>query len=138
MNPIQFSEKLNAIVPSTHGEHMQELWQLIDHAGELECDITVAEHVFKYLEKYPDDDFGSPGPLVHYVEAAYPNYVDALLESIHRRPVSLTIWMINRILNSNIEVSLKLRLIGALKTISQNPLISVEEREQAIEFLSLH
>ncbi len=41
-----------------------------------------------------------PGPLVHFLEAFYPAYSDALAESIERIPTVHTLWMVRRILNS--------------------------------------
>jgi hypothetical protein len=56
--------------------------------------------LFDLLERYPDADFGSPGPIVHFLEQFFRDgYEDQLIASVRRRPTSLTLWMLNRLVN---------------------------------------
>jgi len=57
--------------------------------------------MFGLLERYPDTILGSPGPIVHELEAIV-GYESALRESMLRKPSCLTVWMVNRILNTNL------------------------------------
>ncbi len=60
------------------------------------------EPIFKLMENNPEVDFGKPGPLVHFLEKFYQNgYEEKLVESLHRRPIKHTIWMLNRIINGS-------------------------------------
>ena len=56
--------------------------------------------VIKLMERFPDVDFGSPGPLVHWLESYPGEYETILYDSIKRSPTSLTIWMLNRMINT--------------------------------------
>lgn len=51
--------------------------------------------MFSLLERFPDAEFGSPGPLVHELEAI-PGYLPPLRDSLRRQPTYLTVWMANR------------------------------------------
>jgi len=90
MNRMQFLKTLNSIIPSDDS-YLIELGKLADQTSHLDVRDGISTSVFQYLEKYPDLDFGSPGPLVHFLESSYTCYISDLLESVHRRPVPLTI-----------------------------------------------
>jgi hypothetical protein len=52
------------------------------------------------MKRLDGSDLGSPGPLVHALEAC-SGFEPFLKASLHRKPTSLSVWMINRILNSD-------------------------------------
>jgi len=52
------------------------------------------------MERLDEADLGSPGPLVHTLEA-WSGYRPLLAESSHRKPSPLTVWMANRVLNTD-------------------------------------
>ena len=56
--------------------------------------------LFDVMERMPDADLGSPGPLVHTLERMRGHYERELVESIKRRPSATAIWMVNRVLNA--------------------------------------
>ncbi len=56
--------------------------------------------MFEVMERMPESDLGSPGPLVHTLEQMCGHYEGELVESIKRRPTPLAVWMVNRILNA--------------------------------------
>ena len=88
------------------------------------------------MERHPLTDFGSPGPIVHFVETFYKKgYEEELVNSIKRKPTLHTIWMLNRIINGadNKEYYLSL-----LKKIYENKSYDKEIREEALYFLSIH
>jgi hypothetical protein len=67
---------------------------------------AVAPLILSFIEKLAEPvkidaryDLGTPGPLVHTLEAL-PGYERWLIESVRRRPAPLSLWMLNRILNS--------------------------------------
>jgi hypothetical protein len=55
--------------------------------------------LFDVMERLPDAELGSPGPLVHTLERLHA-YEPELVRSVRRRPSQLSVWMVNRILNT--------------------------------------
>lgn len=51
------------------------------------------------MERLDGVDLGTPGPLVHTLEAWRGSYEPLLAESVRRKPTLLSVWMVNRILN---------------------------------------
>lgn len=76
-------------------------------------------------------DIGSPGPLVHLIEKFYPNYVDELEASIVRKPTSHTLWMLNRILNSNLSENERASFLELLLQAQTNEIADQNAREEA-------
>ncbi len=138
MNPDQFLEHLDSITPTEDGTHIDALDELTDAAEDIATEPATMAAIFAYFERYSNADLGSPGPLVHFIEKAFPHYVEELLSSLNRRPVAYSLWMANRILNAQIEESLRTRLLQALTCASKHPLASEDEKEQAFEFVQLH
>lgn len=90
--------------------------------------------IFRFFEKYPLNDCGAPGTLVHFIEDFFPLYKDLLIDSISKKPSYNTILMVNRILNSNLseeERNEYLSLLNSVISESQNP---VELIDLAKEF----
>ncbi len=86
------------------------------------------------LERFPDAELGNPGPIVHELEAI-AGYESQLLESLHRQPTFLTVWMVNRILNSDLTEHEKAIWLAELKAAGQHPKSSESTKECAEEFL---
>ncbi|NQD38439.1 hypothetical protein HPT27_15565 [Permianibacter sp. IMCC34836] len=138
MNPSEFEGRLNLIIPSDDAFHIDALAAFVEEAGDVRSHPQTASAIFEYMERYSTNDLGSPGPLVHFLEKAFPSYTPQLVASIRRRPVFYTLWMANRILNAKIDVNTRKLLTEALKVASSHPEASDRERQQAIEFLALH
>jgi hypothetical protein len=99
---------------------------------------AVYDAIFRFFERHTDADCGAPGTLVHHVERYYPNYVDALLESVARKSSFNGVLMINRILNSEIDSDLRARLFSALVRVSEGDNTSAIIREMAAGFVERH
>jgi hypothetical protein len=98
--------------------------------------IDAMGSILRFLEENPSIDLGSPGPLVHFMETFDgQDYLDKLLESVHRRPVEVTVWMLNRLLNSVTDAGQRRRLVAVLETVPGNPSSDAAARELAEEFL---
>ena len=138
MNTSDFWARLNSIVPSDDGLHLQALNELTDDSAELVTHPEIASAVFAFLEQNGTADLGSPGPLVHFLERAFPSYVEALIASLDRQPVGYTLWMANRILNAKIPQQLRVKLLSALGRAAQHPLCAEIDRHQAHEFIERH
>jgi len=79
----------------------EELWfickELRDRGAVMEC----ADDIFDLMERLDDVDLGSPGPLVHSLESTGTAYEPSLKASLRRKPTPLSVWMVNRILNTD-------------------------------------
>lgn len=91
--------------------------------------------ILRFFEAHPGAICGAPGTLVHHVETCYPNYVDALIDSVKEKPSFNGVLMINRILNSKVDDELARRLFDALVLASKDASIPLHVREMAVRFV---
>ncbi len=111
------------------------LYELTDKLNGDDDEVQAIEPIFRLIEKYPTTDFGSPGPLVHFIEKYIGRYEQELLESLDRRPTQLTVWMLNRVINGTKNKTTRLTLIQKLEDIIQNPNVDDETKNEASDFL---
>ena len=98
--------------------------------------LDSVQPLLRLMERHPLTDFGSPGPIVHFVERFYKKgYEEELLLSLKRMPTLHTVWMLNRLINRTDQAEVYLEL---LKEISENASYNKEIREEALHFLSIH
>lgn len=81
----------------TQGDYLERLRALTDRVLNLKRPEEALEAMLKIIERYPDEELGSPGPLVHAIEKCR-GYEEALLASIKRQPATLSIWMLHRLM----------------------------------------
>jgi hypothetical protein len=74
--------------------------QLCDEMLALNDPAACAPILFRTMERLDNLELGTPGSLVHTLEKWPSIYEPLLVESIRRKPMPLTVWMINRILNA--------------------------------------
>jgi hypothetical protein len=91
--------------------------------------------IFALLERFPDAEFGCPGPLVHELEAI-PGYLPLLRDSLRRQPTHLTVWMTNRLLNTELPNDQREHWLSELRAAFQHPRASEQTRRFAEEFLN--
>lgn len=97
---FDFIEKLKNSV--NDDDFISIAYEITDQLEEKENGFVAVEPILMIIETNPNIDFGSPGPLVHYVERFYEHgYEEKLIDSIKRRPTELTVWMLNRIVNGS-------------------------------------
>jgi hypothetical protein len=136
------SKLANALDAFNSDDPEADLTELLDtllsEATAAEVSLHTFEAAFRFFERHPMCDFGSPGPLVHWLEQAYPQYISALLSSIERRPTEPTLWMASRILNAQIDASTREKLVAALRTAAQRTDIEASTNAYANEWLQLH
>jgi len=97
--------------------------------------------MFSLLERFPDADLGSPGPIVHELEAisdagGHDPYVPLLRDSVRRQPTRYTVWMINRILNTELPAEQRESWLSELRAVPAHPLASESGRRAAEDFLA--
>jgi hypothetical protein len=109
-------------------------------AGEIEKHpegAKLVRAILSLFEKFPNEDFGMPGPLAHVAERFYRRgYEDELAVSLRRSPTSLTIWLANRIVNANDSNSS--RFLELLMQISERSDLDATLTEEARNFVALH
>ena len=109
---------------------------LMDAWTEAGVGMESVEPVLRFMEEHPSLDLGSPGPLVHFVEKFYGrSYVELLAESLGRKPTSLTVWMLNRVVNGTRGKDERRRLTALMDQASRHPHADELARAQAHEFL---
>ena len=112
---------------------------MMDCMAEIEENYNQLDSVqplLRLMERHPLTDFGSPGPIVHFVERFYKKGdEEELLLSLKRMPTLHTVWMLNRLINGTDQAEVYLEL---LKEISENASYDKEIREEALHFLSIH
>lgn len=78
----------------------ERLALLCDEVSELNDAANCAPIMFRTMERLDKVELGTPGPLVHTLESWPGEYETLLAESVRRKPSPLTVWMVNRILNT--------------------------------------
>ena len=135
-------ETLNSIIQKMEAgmqDNMDFENVMMDCMEEIEENYNQLDSVqplLRLMERHPLTDFGSPGPIVHFVERFYKKgYEEELLLSLKRMPTLHTVWMLNRLINGTDQAEVYLEL---LKEISENASYNKEIREEALHFLSIH
>lgn len=128
--------RLDAFTPSEESENIDQLYQCVEPLASLPpaARLSAVPAMLRLIERFPDADIGSPGPLVHQLEAI-PGYENLLMESLQRQPVSLTVWMANRILNSELVPNSRARWLAILNEVLRHPSASEDTKVTAAEFL---
>jgi len=117
----QFIAALDAIVDEQELIFEGQAWEAAQGVDERATDLTGAfPAVFRLFERFPDEDFGCPGPLVHLM-VARGGYKDLLLASITRAPSITVVTMVNRLLNSQLPRAERSLWIQALRNAAHSP-----------------
>lgn len=99
--------------------------------------FNAIDPILYFMERNPNIDYGSPGPLVHFVEKFYrKGYEQKLIESVQRMPTPHTLWMLNRIINGESDNNERNKMIDMMGDISKNPSIEPSVRDMAAFFLN--
>ena len=91
--------------------------------------------MFDFMERMPDADLGSPGPLVHTLERMRGHYENELIESIKRLPTPTAIWMVNRILNGTRDPEERQFYMDLLRFAAQHPASPESAKHEAEHFI---
>ncbi len=130
----QIIEGFNTFAP-TYPYYLEELGALTDEVRSSDEGQLAMEAMLRVIERNPDVDLGSPGPLVHTLETFYrKGYEKKLLESLARKPTDLTVWMLNRLVNGA-EGQTKESYLDLLTEIAQNNAKDEAARNSAKHFL---
>lgn len=116
---------------SIEGDYLASLSKLTDEILRNPEKDKALESMLALLERNPDEEIGSPGPLIYAIEKC-KGFEEALCRSVKRRPSTLTIWALYRVIEKNPHLS----YVDALKEASQNEKASETIREDAALLLS--
>jgi len=136
---LAMKESMNLASALTNAPALDDYFEYLESSIEADGGHSVRAAVipaaFALFEAHPDAEFGMPGPLVHYLEAGYPDYCGELVASLGRCPTAVTLWMANRILNGSPPEDLTAQLVGCLEAIERDGSASDALRDSAREFL---
>ena len=114
--------------------NVARLYDLLENFDELPNKALAAGAMFSLIERHPEAEFGSPGPLVHALECI-SGYEPLLEQSLMRQPTDLTVWMANRIINAATDTGQRQRWISNLRATLIHPSMQQHVRESAEGFI---
>jgi hypothetical protein len=118
-----------------NSDGMARLYELTDAVMKLSVPESAVPEMFRLMERMPDAELGSPGPLVHTLEAI-SGYEAHLVESVRKQPSLLSVWMVNRILNSPISEDRRQFWMTLLQEPADRPDAPEPVRKDARDFLT--
>ena len=113
---------------------VQRLDEITDGLASIDDASVALPALFGVLERHADCELGVPGPIVHTIEAI-GDHTDELLASITRVPTTLSVWMVNRLLNFDLPHDLRKSLISTLTRVSIDDSVADNIRDSANESL---
>ena len=118
---------------NVEADSWEKLDRLCDEMRELNDASVCAPIMFRTMERLDNVELGTPGPLVHTLESWRGEYETLLAESVRRKPSPLTVWMVNRILNTQPPDSGM--WLALLASAMENPSASDSTKSDAADFL---
>lgn len=95
--------------------------------------VTHIRTILRFMEQHDAIDFGSPGPLVHWMERG--EHLPELLASLRRQPTTHTVWMPNRVLNATTDERARSQYPLAMTEAAAHPLATASTKEECARFL---
>lgn len=136
-DPIeQIVAELNAFEPSDDDADNEERLQiLVDSWQEAPDHDRALPAMLGVFERYPEcSTLGDPSPLVHAIEEV-PGYERELLNSLDRQPSYYGVWMLNRILGSDLPAQERGAMLKRLHEIAGTDSTPAEVRAIAEQFI---
>jgi len=113
-------------------------YDIVDEMEKENVGFEITQDVFELMEKNPLVEFGTPGPLTHFIEKFYNDnqeqYQTILKKSVREKPTIHTVWLLNRVINGN-KGQIKMELTRIMEFISKDENLNEEIREVAENFL---
>lgn len=110
------------------------LYRLFEGFKDLPGREVAIPSMFDLMERFPEAELGTPGPLVHELEAI-AGYEPFLRDSIRRQPTDSSVWMVNRILNTELPSEQRALWLAELRAIPLHPSAPDRIKEEAEGFL---
>lgn len=119
-----------------YNENQFRLYPITEGFKGLSDRHRVVPAMFALMERFPDAYLGSPGPLVHSIESlGVDQYESLLVESVRRQPSDLTVWMVNRILNTDLPPQHRRALLDLMRSVPHHSKVPARVAESARGFL---
>lgn len=137
MKTSEIIEKINnlKITDENEFEALEEVSILTQELKKNDDSYLACDSLIRLLERHPEIEFGSPGEPVHTIENYEGSYEKHLIESLERFPTDMTVWMLNRMINSESEENKKKSLINKMRDCSVHELAGKGTRDSAKDFL---
>lgn len=121
LTPDEMIAALDRFEPEPGDDNPLRLYSITEGFNELSNRKRVVPAMFALMERFPDAHLGTPGPLVHSIESlGFEWYEPLLIDSVRRQPVELNVWMVNRILNTNLEPDHRRRLLDLMRSVPEH------------------
>jgi len=134
MNSIELRKDLLQAMESS--DFIGKAESITENLEEEGAGLEAVVGILRFMEEHPAFDFGTPGPLAHFVERFYGRgYEPELLASITRKPTSHTLWLLNRIINGTKQPGERVRLVSKLQEAERNPVADQHAKRLATHFL---
>jgi hypothetical protein len=114
------------------------LRRLTDAISQVPEQQRFVPDLFAVMERLPTSELGSPGPLVHTLERMQGFYEGELINSVRRSPTPLTVWMVNRLLNTELTGDERSGYLALLEQAAHDARATDATRKDASRFLKLH
>ena len=138
MTTDEIIKTLDEFIPFTEDDPVNDnetfLYSLMDKWEHREDAAKAIPTFFRLMERHPDADFGSPGPLVHALESI-SGYESQLQVSLLRKPTSLALWMYNRVINAETNRDIIGAHIQRLMLYGKHLMADAEAKKIAIQFI---
>lgn len=109
---------------------------LVEKWGVEGAGLEVVEPTLRFIEDHASIDYGSPGPLTHFIERFHGRgYDEALLASVRRSPTAHTVWLLNRLINGTHNEIAREAQIRAMRDVAVCQSASEDARSSAVSSL---
>lgn len=103
------------------------------------ADVSDVTTILEFMEQHPAWEFGKPGAFVRFAEKFYrKGYEKRLIDSINRRPVFHTLWMLNRVVNGEKDAVRKATYVALFSEVVCREGVEESVQSLAREFFALH
>jgi hypothetical protein len=118
---------------SMDNEERLQIW--VDRWTEAENKESAIPSMLRLFERYPETAMlGEPGPMVHAIEQV-PGYEQWLAASLENSPSYYGVWMVNRILESDLPADARVEWMKVLHKVASSESAPPSVRGTAQEFL---
>ncbi len=116
-------------------------YEIVENMEANNIGIEAVQPILKLMEDNPLVEFGTPGPLTHFIERVQKGHEDfynkCVANSVKTKPAIHTIWLLNRIINGRSDEKTQ-DYVLILETIHQNDKLNKSIRNVAGNFLDYH
>jgi hypothetical protein len=133
MNKEEVQQLLTGIEFHDGEADLQGMYAVRESLAESDRPRDAVPLLFEWFEQHPEEELGSPGPFVHFIEEVQ-DYHDLLVSSVERCPTCITVWMVNRLANGT-EGQERERWVRLLKNVAADPSAEEGARESARRFV---